>query len=81
MENIDSLGLFYVNIWLIIQRSTTNDSYLPGKQKVGGHTITTSTRWEEEGFKKCMFLSTLRIKKLSSQEGKGGSKNGKILST
>ena len=33
MENIDSLGLFYVNIWLIIQRSTTNDSYLPSKQK------------------------------------------------
>ena len=74
MENIESLGLFYVNIWLIIQRSTTNDSYLPGKQKVGGHLITTWTRWEKEGVKKCMFLSTLRVEKLSTQEGRGGVK-------
>ena len=39
-----------------------------------GHSITiTWTRWGGEGVKKCLFLSTLRVKKLSTQ-GRGGVK-------
>ena len=36
-----------------------------------GHSITTWTRWEGEGVKKCLFLSTLRVWKLSMQGGGG----------
>ena len=42
--------------------------------KLRGHSITAWTRGGGEGVKKCMFLSTLRVEKLSTQEGRGGAK-------
>ena len=49
--------------------NTTQFYYLVNSDAIRGHSITKWTRWGGEGVKKNLFLSTLRVYKLSTQGG------------